>query len=1134
MSEATGHNWLVRGLIHLTDALLWMTRQLADSAVRRSVYEDLNLPPPPDDAPFPDTGSNFDKISSTYTQSQSVEAEEMKAVLEEMRSIRNAVLDFVHLHPDPGVTGEEILDGLVRLLSMNYVRLRAPAFYWLAQPLLLLDDTVSSGVLPDAITRDAHTVGRNFMAFLENPPKYVGSFPWPPCNTEQDAQLYSDVIFLPVVVGLGALGKWLLSEKFFRENDIQVLYGWEPDPESQTPVADQISGRMLSFSFGSSTPTSTDHIQGSVLATTAIVPRDHGGPGLLLSLGGSAAVATVINQWKLKSTITSASAFSVLFKDDVSFSGPADAGYEFSLEHVPDPTGLPQTIDIGPARLEFGDFKITIGFSSAGFAFRAVAEKSAFVVDSSSHAVLERGTGGKTEKLRVQIGIGVGYAAGHFFIDGGSGFLVTLPVAVVLGPLQFRGITVGLTPSSAPDQPHLDLELSATIVLKIGPVLLTMDRIGLGLTLSDKEAWDVGPRGPKGIGIAVKSEGISGGGYLFFDHTSSTYAGVFDLSITDLFTVKAVGLLTTRINGQKVFSLLIIASVTGLHICLPFGFVLTGLGGLMGIDRDVNLTALEAGVKAHSLDSLMFPNDPIANAPAIVNAAAAAFPPVQGQYLVGAMVQISWGAAQLIRIEVAVIVTLPGFSKWVLLGKVRAFCPTEDNPVLKVIVDLVGDYDGAAKRAFAYLTLNGTKLAELTLSGEAAMLWTWGDNGTFLISFGGFNERYLPLVPPIFPTLARLKLSLKSSENMRIEATVYFAHTSHSTQFGGSLFVVLKAGKFGVEGSLSVNALFQDVEPTFIFELKAKLELKAWDVTLFLVALEGSFAGWHPRHVQGKASFEIFIFSCTFSVDKCWGDTRQGLSIQAVDVSAQFMAALADPRSWNAELPATIQSLVTLRPAGAQLQLHPLGSVSVLQRVVPLGIAIERFGNAPVQGQNLFQIDPVVRVGGSTVTMEFRQEQFARSQFLNMTDDQKLSTPAFERMDAGVGMSTPELGAGPAVTATTQYRTLIYNATTKQAEPAAPYTPNLGLLLAWAGMSASARSTDFKGGSIRYKGPVQPVRVAQLTFVIASTADMKPASAGGLTNGVAPNFTVAAAALRIHLSQNPEQRHDLQILPLTG
>ena len=631
VSDAANHNCLVQGLIYLEEALLWMTRQLADPDVRNSVYQDLALKPPGDGAQFPDMSGHFDSVDS-YVGSQSVDAEVMKSALEELRNVREAVEDFVNINKQNAEI--DIFDALFRVLTMNFMRLRHPLAYWVAQPLLLLDDTLSSGVLPTPSKAQdiagLKAAGRNILRFFEDPPSYIGSLSLPPLQTEDDAKLYSDLIFLPLAAALGYKGMVLQKEKLVPRDSIEVLYGWEPDPASQTPVVDKLSERFLSFSFATTEPNSPDHIQGSISGTFAIIPRDHGGPGCMMSIGGSAAVATVVDQWKLKATISSASAFSVLIKSDTTFSGPADAGFEFSLEHVPTPSDLPQVIDIGAARLEFGDFKITIGFSSAGFAFRAVAEKSAFVVNSDSHAVLSRASNGGSEEFRVQIGAGIAYSAGHFSIDGGSGFLVTFPVAMTLGPLQFRGVTIGLTPSSAPDQPYLDLEVSATIVLTLGCVALTVERIGLGASLSDDNGFDLGFKDPKGIGIAVKSPGISGGGYLFFDHTSSTYAGVFDLSITDLFTVKAVGLLTTKLNDEKLFSLLLIVSVTGLEIALPFGFVLTGLGGLVGIDREVNLTALEAGVKAHTLNNVLFPPDPIANGACDRERGRRGFPAEQG------------------------------------------------------------------------------------------------------------------------------------------------------------------------------------------------------------------------------------------------------------------------------------------------------------------------------------------------------------------------------------------------------------------------------------------------------------------------------------------------------------------------
>jgi hypothetical protein len=1119
MEEAAKHNWLVRILIHVTEALLWMTRQLADPAVRRSVYEDLGLVPPADGVEFPDLSGKFDTIQG-YIRTQDVSAEQMKATLEELRAIYQALRDFAQTSDSGTVAG---FDALVRLLSMNYFRLRAPLAYWLAQPFLLLDDTLSSGVLPSEVTGAGKSVAHNIASFTEHPIDYVRSLSWPPLTTADDVKLLSDVVVPPVVITLGELATWLIKGNWFERSDIQILYGWEADPQTTTPIADRISERMFSFSFSSAKPDAPDEFPWTLGLSAALIAEDEGGPGLFLSINGSASVVKTFGKWKFKGTLSSASAFAinVLFKGDVSFQGPADAGIQLSMEHQPDPTALPQVIDAGAARIEFGDFKIVLGYSTSGLLLRAIAEKSALVVDTKSDAVVNRAAG-NSEALRIQISAGIAYANGKFSIDGGSAFLLTIPVAFMLGPLQVRGVTLGLTPSSDESQPPLTFEMSATVIVTLSCFVLTVDRLGVTLDSSNTDLELTS----KGVGLAIHSDFANGGGFLFFDHTNSTYAGVFDITLKDVFTLKAVALLTTKLDGQKVFSLLVIISATGLHITLPLDFILTGIGLLIGLDREVNTAALEAGVRAHSLDNLMFPSDPIANAPAIVNSAAKVFPPSLGQTLFGGMVQISWGAGNFARAELAVIYQA-GNTRWVVLGKGRAFAPTEKNPILKVIVDFVGDYDGGAKRAFAYLSLNGTKLADITISGDAALLTEWGSPSTFLLSIGGFNTRYQPLVPSEFPSLSRVKLSLKSSDVMKIEATFYFAYTSNSTQIGGSIAAVLKAGKFGVEGSFSVDALFQDIEPTFIFDLKGKLELKAWDVTLFMVSVEGSFAGWHPRHVQAKATFEIFIFSHTFSIDKCWGDSVFGEVEQAVDVSARFAEALADPNNWNPGLPAAAQSLVTLR-ADAGRVLHPLGTIRFLQRVVPLGLAIQRFGSAPVQGENLFQIDSV-SIAGTPTTTDKVQDQFARSQFLNMTDDEKLSTPAFEQMDAGVAVPAPAFGAGAGVAATTQYKTFIYNATTQGAEADSIYTPTQAQVLVFATTGAAAKATTARSGSIRYKAPLNPVRVGQIKYVVASTQSAEPSTVSGTT----ATFSMAVQNLKAHLSQNPADRQALQILPVS-
>jgi hypothetical protein len=79
---------------------------------------------------------------------------------------------------------------------------------------------------------------------------------------------------------------------------------------------------------------------------------------------------------------------------------------------------------------------------------------------------------------------------------------------------------------------------------------------------------------------------------------------------------------------------------------------------------------------------------------------------------------------------------------------------------------------------------------------------------------------------------------------------------------------------------------------------------------------------------------------------------------------------------------------------------HPLGELSVQQRVVPLGITIDRFGNTTPAGDRRFTVEltGLVGQGAAQPVLDF----FAPAQFLDMPDASKLRRPSFEMMQAGV------------------------------------------------------------------------------------------------------------------------------------
>jgi hypothetical protein len=697
--------------------------------------------------------------------------------------------------------------------------------------------------------------------------------------------------------------------------------------------------------------------------------------------------------------------------------------------------------------------------------------------------------------------------------------------------VTFQSLTLELSPSSAPNTPDLHIEVSTSVVVRLGPVTFTVDRIGLASAVQLWSAIDLGLKPPSGIGVEIAATVIRGGGYLFYDAAKEQYAGILDLDLQDLFTVKAIGLLNTRLpDGRPGFSFLVILAVENFTpLNLGLGFRLTGLGGIFGSDRTVSMDALEAGLKAHALDRIMFPPDPVANAPAIVSVAGSVFPPARDHVIVGPMVQIVWGADEIVRIELALIFEFPTPGRLIILGKLRALLPAPQSPVVKIEVDVIGEIDFGRKQAFAHAALVDSSIGGFPLTGEAALLMRWGDDPVFVLAFGGVNPRYEHFLPTGFPKLARLSVALTRGNNPRIRLDLYIACTSNSFQIGGRLEIFASIGKFSIEGLLAIDALIQDAEPSYLFDFVAKLQLKAWGTNLFAVKFEGSLAGAHPWHVRGKATFSIWIFDYSIDVDHTFGASAPPPPLPAVDVRPAVLAALADSRSWRAQPPRQGLNPVTLRTDNAttDLLVHPLGQLAVTQRVVPLGLQIDRVGNGRPTGARLFTIDRAA-VGGTPVATAPLDEQFARAQFFDLTDEEKLTSPPFESMPAGVQIGSTGLNSGPGAVADAEYDTLIYDAATGASTPDAPYTPDSARLetLARVGLSVAPGA--------RYRAPGPTAQIAWPRYVATSTDDMAVKSMPGLPAEGVRTYTEAAMALRAQLAEHPDQAGGLQLVTTSG
>ena len=92
--------------------------------------------------------------------------------------------------------------------------------------------------------------------------------------------------------------------------------------------------------------------------------------------------------------------------------------------------------------------------------------------------------------------------------------------------------------------------------------------------------------------------------------------------------------------------------------------------------------------------------------------------------------------------------------------------------------------------------------------------------------------------------------------------------------------------------------------------------------------------------------------------------------------------------------------------------MHPLGQLTVRQRVVPLAIQISRYQNQPIP-QQTWTIAAADLAAGSPATLgNTTTDEFPPGQFLDLSEDQKLSQPAFDRLTSGVEL-TPDKVLSP-------------------------------------------------------------------------------------------------------------------------
>ncbi len=656
--------------------------------------------------------------------------------------------------------------------------------------------------------------------------------------------------------------------------------------------------------------------------------------------------------------------------------------------------------------------------------------------------------------------------------------------------------------SGSSDRPGF--QVVATLKGALGPVKAVVDGLGISLIV-DPAALDSGAAEPAtlvalppiGAGLSINAGVVHGGGYIM--HTGHEYGGALDLAIGPI-EIKAIALIDT-----DPFSLVVVLSVQFRPgIQLSFGFTLNGVGGLLALERTVNSDALAQGLRNHVVDNLLFPADPVSIAPQLLRMLDADFPERAGGFVVGPMIELGWGEPiSYVTARLGVLIALPD-PKVIILGALRVALPSPDAAIIDLKVEVFGEI--TPEHILVIASLAGSRIAGFTISGDFGILIGYGDHADLALSAGGFHPHYTP--PAELTGLQRVTINLSPPAVLTMRAAAYLALTTNSFQLGAQVQLRADVGVAGAEGHIGFDAIVR-WSPAFGFEidLSAGFSIYALGTSFAGVELRLHLEGPAPWVAHGTASVSVLFFDLDIDVGPItWGegsptppDTKS-----AVDL---VVAELGKPTSWRPVAPGQgdhVATMITDTVTGAVL-VHPLGAFEVRQHVVPLETVISRIGPDAVS-------EPRVNLGAPTVganavaAVSSTTDRFAPAQFLDLTDDEKLSRPSFEDFPSGArfsGVATDT--AGRAVGSTYQWNTVLPHQETQIVFKEEMLSSLLTLTRV---VAASPAARNGALSNRPYAVPAAPISYAAAgSVVLRSRQDL------GVLSGVAagPMTTTAAA-----------------------
>ncbi|MEZ5911401.1 MAG: DUF6603 domain-containing protein [Paracoccaceae bacterium] len=588
---------------------------------------------------------------------------------------------------------------------------------------------------------------------------------------------------------------------------------------------------------------------------------------------------------------------------------------------------------------------------------------------------------------------------------GGLELEIEVPIDRSVGPFFIDSITF----MGGASTEGLSTGVAVTGSFTLGPVWLFFDKMGVTADIEPMDegqsgnlgAVDVTPRfkPPEGYGAKLDFGPITGGGIILKE--GDEYRGALELAFSK-FGLSAFALLSTRMpSGETGFSFAASVFAT-FNVPLSFGFFLTGAGGMLGINRTVDTDAMREALFDGRLDDLLFPANPIEDAPQILADMAAIMPTVPGQHFMGPAVRISWGQPSLIHICMGIIIEVGQVVRIVILGSVKMALPDEDAALVIFNLSFMGEIDFSEGRIDFDATLEGSRLLIFTITGDVAVRTGWGPGIFQIASLGGLHPLYPK--PDNLPDLRRLSAGFgQPGDDVRLSISSYFAQTLNSVQFGARAELYAKGprivgiGQVTAEGFIGFDALIYFNPFSFLVDVEGGLSLMVNGNVKAALYFGLSLSGPNPFHITGKVWCKVCKIEVKFGVDETFGP-RQSEPAQTASAVAALKAALQALGALEAGGSGTDKAAgrITFRDTTDPL-IDPLGRLRVSQNAVPLEVRLEKLGEAEIIGATELGLRPV----DTTLVTEDATADFVRGHFTNLGNAARLRAPVIETHVSG-------------------------------------------------------------------------------------------------------------------------------------